>query len=68
MQQGDHNVPTTIVRAIYEIFKDIFFKDLIIYIADIIIFSDTYDEYVATLRKFLQRLLDEQFWLKASKC
>jgi len=61
-------VPTTIVRAIYEIFKDIFFKDLIIYIADIIIFSDTYDEYVATLRKFLQRLLDEQFWLKASKC
>jgi len=31
-------------------------------------FSDTYDEHVATLRKVLQRLLDEKFWLKASKC
>jgi len=44
------------------------FKDLVIYIADIIIFSDTYDEHVTTLRKVLQWLLDEKFWLKASKC
>jgi len=52
----------------YEIFKDMVFKDLVIYIDDIIIFSDTYEEHVATLRKVLQRLLDEKFWLKASKC
>jgi len=44
------------------------FKDLVLYIDDIIMFSDTYDEHVATLRKVLQRLLDEKFWLKASKC
>jgi len=68
MQQGDRNAPATMVRAMYEIFKDIVFKDLVIYIDDIIIFSDTYDEHVATLRKVLQRLLDEKFWLKASKC
>jgi len=52
----------------YEIFKDMVFKDLVIYIDDIIIFSDTYDEHVATLRKVLQRLLDQKFWLKAGKC
>jgi len=52
----------------YEIFKDMVFKDLVTYIDDIIIFSDTYDEHVATLRKVLQRLLDEKFWLKAIKC
>jgi len=52
----------------YEIFKDMVFKDLVIYIDDIIIFSDTYDEHVAILRKVLQRLIDEKFWLKASKC
>jgi hypothetical protein len=52
----------------YEIFKDMVYKDLVIYINDIIIFSDTYEEHVATLRKVLQRLLDEKFWLKASKC
>jgi len=56
------------VRAMYEIFKDMVFKDLVIYIDDIMIFSDTYDEHVATLRKVLQRLLGEKFWLKASKC
>jgi len=56
------------VRAMYEIFKDIVFKDLVIYIDDIIIFSDTYNEYIATLRKVPRRVLDEKFWLKASKC
>jgi len=68
MQQGDRNAPATMVRAMYEIFKDMVFKDLVIYINDIIIFSDAYDEHVATLRKFLQRLLAEKFWSKASKC
>jgi len=68
MQQGDHNAPATMLRAIYEIFKDMVFKDLVIYIDNIIIFSDSYDEHVATLCKVLQQLLDEKFWLKASKC
>jgi len=43
-------------------------KDLVNYIDDIIIFSDTYDKHVATLRKLLQQPLDEKFWLKASQC
>ena len=68
MQQGDHNAPATMVRAMYEIFMDMVFKNLVIYIDDIIIFSDTSNEHVATLRKILQRLLAEKFWLKASKC
>jgi len=68
MQQGDRNAPATMVRAMYEIFKEMVFKDLVIYIDDIIIFSDTYDKHVATLQKVLQRLLYGKFWLKASKC
>jgi len=67
MQQGNCNAPATMVRGMDEIFKEMVFKDLVIYIDDIIIFSDTYDEHVATLRKVLQRLLDEKFWLMASK-
>jgi len=61
MQQGDRKAPATMVRAMHEIFKHIVFKDLVIYIEDIIIFSDTYDEHVATLQKVLQRLLDKKF-------
>jgi len=56
------------VWAMYEIFKDMVFKDLVIGIDDIIILSDTYDEHVVTSRKVLQWLLDEKFWLQASKC
>jgi len=68
MQQGDRNAPGTMVQVMYEIFKDMVFNDLVIYIDNSIIFSDTYDEHIATLRKVLQWLLDEKFWLKASKC
>jgi len=68
MQQGDRNAPATMVQAIYEILKHMVFKGHVIYIDDIIIFSDTCDEHVATLLKVLQRLLHERFWLKASKC
>jgi len=68
VQQGDLNAPATMVRAMYEIFKNMVFKDLVIYLDDIIIFSDSYDEHVASLRKVLQRLLDKKFWLKDSKC
>jgi len=42
------------LRVMYEIFKDMVFKDLFIYIDDIIIISDSYDEHVATLRKVVQ--------------
>jgi len=54
MEQGDRNAPATMVRAMYEIFKDMVFQALVNYIDDIIIFSDTYDEHVATLWKVLQ--------------
>ena len=51
-----------------EIFRDMTFKDLIIYIDDIIISSETYKEHAEALRRVLQRLHDQQYWLKESKC
>jgi len=68
MQQGNRNAPATMVRAMYEIFKNMIFKNLVIYINNIIIFSHTYNEHVGNLQKVLKRLLEEKFWLKASKC
>ena len=44
------------------------YKDLIIYIDDIIISSRNYKQHVEALRKVLQRLQYQQFWLKESKC
>ena len=68
MQQGDCNAPATIVRAMNGIFRGTIYKDSIIYIDDIIISTRKYKEDVETSRKVLQRLQDEQFWLKESKC
>ena len=68
MQQGNCNAPTTMVRAMNEIFRDMIFKDLIIYIDDITISSANYKEHVEALRRVLQLLQDQQFWLKESKC
>ena len=51
-----------------DILRDMIFKDLIIYIDNIIISSATYKEHEEALRRALQRLQDQQFWLKESKC
>jgi len=53
-QEGNRNAPATMVQAMYKIFRDMVFKVLIIYIDNIIIFSDNCDEHVATLHKVLQ--------------
>jgi len=55
-KQGERNSPATMVGGMYKLFKNTVFKDLVIYIDDIIIFSDTYKEHVATLQKVLKQL------------
>ena len=56
------------VLAINETFRDMIYKDLIIYIDNIIFSSRNYKQHVEALRKVLQRLQDQRFWLKESKC
>ena len=68
MQPGDFNASATILRAMNEIFRPMILKDPIIYIDDIIIPRTTYKKHVETPRKVLQRLQDQQFCLKESKC
>ena len=58
MQQGDCNAPATMVRVMHAILKDMVYKDLVIYIDDIIIAPRTYEEHLATVRKVLPRLQD----------
>jgi len=58
IQPDNLNAPATIVRGMFDISKAMVFKDLVIYINIIIIFSDTQSGHVATLPNLLQRLLD----------
>ena len=49
MQQGDCNTPAPMVRAMNEIFPDMIYKELIIYIDDIIISSRNWEQHVEAL-------------------
>ena len=51
-----------------EIFRDMIYKDWIIYIDAIIISSRNYKQHIEALRKVLLRLQEQQFWLEESKC
>ena len=66
--QGDCNTPGTMMEAMLDIFKDMAYQCLVIYIDNIIIYSKTYEEHVRDLKKVLQRVEEQKFYLKESKC
>ena len=68
MSQGDSNAPGTMMEAMLDIFKDVVYQCLVIYIDNIIIYSRTYEEHVKDLKKVLQPLEEQKFYLKESKC
>ena len=68
MLQGDCNTPSTIIKAMLDIFQDIVHQCLIIYIDDIIIYSRMYKEHVWDWKKVLQRLEEQKYYLKKCKC
>ena len=61
MQRVYCNALATMMRVMNEIFRDMIFEDLMIYIDDIIISRATYKEHVEALVRVLQRLQDQQF-------
>ena len=67
MAHGDCNAPGTMMEAILDIFKDVVYQCLVIYIDNIIIYSRTYKELVRDLKKVLQGLEEQKFYLKESK-
>ena len=68
MSQGDCNAPSTMMEAMLDIFNDVVYQCLVIYIDDITIYSRTYKEHVRDLKNILQRLEEQKFYLKESKC
>ena len=56
------------MEAKLHIFQEVVYQCLVIYIDNIIIYSKTYLEHVRDLRKVLQQLEEQKFYLKESKC
>ena len=68
MSQVNCNSPGTMMEAILDIFKNIVYQCVVIYVDDIIFYSTKYEEHVRDLKKVLQRLEEQKFHVKKSKC
>lgn len=68
MPFGLVNSPSVFQSFVNDIFRDMLNRTVIIYIDDILIYSDTLEEHVQHVRAVLQRLIEHQLYAKAEKC
>jgi len=67
-QLPPHHSPSVFQSFINHIFRDMLNQCLIVYINDILIYSDTMEEHIKQVREVLQRLINHQLYAKAEKC
>ena len=68
MPFGLCNAPATFQRLMERAMGDLNLRDCLIYLDDIIIFSDTFESHLSRLEAVFQRLHEYNLKLKASKC
>ena len=68
MPFGLTNAPAAFMRLMNDLFRDYLDKFVIIFIADILIYSKSKEEHVEHLQKVLERLRSHKLFAKFSKC
>ncbi len=68
MPFGLANSPAVFQSFINEVFRDMLHRTVIIYIDDILIYSDTLKDHVQHVQAVLQRLIQHQLYAKIEKC
>ena len=68
MTFGLTNAPATFQHMMNDIFKDLIGVSVIIYLDDILIFSEDTNQHEAQVRQVLQRLADNDLFCKPEKC
>ncbi|KAI2663508.1 Transposon Tf2-9 polyprotein [Labeo rohita] len=68
MPFGLANSPSFFQAFVNEIFRDMLHRWVIIYIDDILIYSNSYSEHIQHVRAVLQRLIQHQLYAKEEKC
>ncbi len=62
------NSPSVFQAFVNDVFRDMLNRWVIMYIDDILIYSDSYEDHVKQVRSVLQRLLTHQLYAKIEKC
>ncbi len=68
MPFGLVNSPSVFQAFVNDVFRDMLNHWVIVYIDDILIYSDSYEDHVKQVRSVLQRLLTHQLYAKIEKC
>ncbi len=68
MPFGFANSPSVFQAFMNDIFRNMLDRWVIVYIDDILIYSDTQEEHVRHVRSVLKQLLQHQLYVKAEKC
>ncbi len=68
MPFGLSNSPSVFQAFINKVFRDMLNRWVIVYIDDILIYSDSYEDHVQHVRVVLQRLIANQLYAKTEKC
>ena len=65
---GLRNSPITFQQTMNDVLRDLIAKSCIVYVDDIIVFSNTFDEHLQHLQEVFDRLRKANLTLKFSKC
>jgi hypothetical protein len=65
---GLFNAPTTFMRVMNDVFRPFLDDFVIVYLDEILIFSETWDEHVRHVKQVLDTLHREKLYVKLSKC
>ena len=65
---GLTNAPATFMSLMNQIFSEHLDKFVIVYLDDILIYSDTWEEHLRHIKKTLQILREQKLYAKVSKC
>ena len=65
---GLTNAPATFMHLMHQIFREQLDKFIVIFLDDILVYSQTLQDHIDHVRRTLQVLRDHQLYAKASKC
>ncbi len=68
MPFGLSNSPSVFQAYINDVFRDMFNRWVIVYIDDILIFSESLEAHIHQVRAVLKRLIEQQLYAKKEKC
>ena len=68
MPFGLTNAPAVFQNLVNDILRDMLYKTAVVYLDDILVYSESLEDHTAHVRAVLQRLLENRLFVKAEKC